>query len=83
MSEARNHNFEEKPQMKIICFQEQKLGHLIYTWSDEVFKGTVVNRTFQTIIGRGLEITVSFKDKLVKKKWTVPSIPKSMDLLNL
>ena len=42
--------FEEKPQLKSINFQNCKHWYLIHTWSDNAFKGSVVNRalTFET-----------------------------------
>ena len=42
--------FEEKPQLKSINFQNCKHWYLIQTWSDNAFKGSVVNRalTFET-----------------------------------
>ena len=41
--------------MKINCFKKQ--NHLIYTWWDKVFKGTVVNRTWFSMHWGSLEIT--------------------------
>ena len=34
--------------------KKQKHGYLIYTWSDKVFKGTVVNRTLSSLPWRSL-----------------------------
>ena len=43
--------------MKINCFKKQ--NHLIYTWWDKVFKGTVVNRTWFSMHWGSLEITLT------------------------
>jgi len=43
--------FAEKPQMKIINLMEQKPAYLVHTWSDNAFKGTLVNRTLVFLQG--------------------------------
>ena len=51
--EMPNVTFVYKPQLKKSVFQSinNKHRYLIYTWSDIVFKGTVVNRTLSSLHG--------------------------------
>ena len=49
--------FEEKPQLKTISFENYTHWNLILTWSDRVFKGTVVNQTFPSLHVGSLVIT--------------------------
>ena len=46
-----------KKQFKIISFQNYKHWYLIYTWSEQYIKVTVVNRTMPSKHGGSLEIT--------------------------
>ena len=45
--------------MQINSLKKQKHGHLLNTWSDKAFKGTVVNRTLPSLQGGLLEITLT------------------------
>ena len=45
--------------MKMNSLKKQKNAYLIHTWSDEAFKGTVVNRTMSSLHGGSLEITLT------------------------
>ena len=38
---------------------KQKNGYLIHTWSDKVFKGTVVNRALPSLHGGSLKIIIT------------------------
>ena len=55
----------EKPQMRINCLK--KRNHLIYTWWDKGFKGTVVNRTWLSVHWGSLEITLTYPLNMVSK----------------
>ena len=49
--------FSEKPQLKIIGFQNYKHWYLIHTWSDQsdiAFNGTIVNRALLSLNGVSL-----------------------------
>ena len=47
--------FVEKPQLKIISFQNYKHFYLMNTWSDNALKGTVVNQTLPSLHGDALD----------------------------
>ena len=55
--------------MKINSLKKQKHGYLIHTWSDNDFKGTVVNRALSCFYRGSLEITrtvpLSFFDEVI------------------
>jgi len=51
VSKARNApvTFVEKPQMKIMSFQNGKQGYSCNTWSDKALKGIVVNQNWNYV----------------------------------
>ena len=46
--------FEKKPLKKINSLKKQNQWYLIHTWSDNAFKGTVVNRALLSLHGTRL-----------------------------
>ena len=58
----------EKPQLKLIRFQNYKHCCLINTWSDKALNGTVVNRALSPLHGGSLKILLTVLLKNVEKK---------------
>ena len=57
--------FGEKPQIKIISFQNCTHEYLIHTWTEKSFKGTIVNRALSSLHkgSPAVTLTVSIKDR--------------------
>ena len=56
-------------QMKINCFNNQKYGYLMYSWSDKAFKSSIVNRALPSF---AIYNVFSFlATNIVKKVWTL------------
>ena len=56
---TRNIHFRVKTSNENKQLKEKKHVYLIYTWSDKVFKSTVVNRALSSLQGGSLGITLT------------------------
>ena len=56
----------------MISFPNYKYGYLLHTWSEEAFKGTVVNQTLTSLHGGSIEIPITVPLNIIKYTTAVP-----------